>query len=151
MEPGQVDTDKRAQMVPVTTPTDLGLTHTRGPHLIEIVVTKVGDEWKIVYREGGVISPICKAKRKERVEWKCNQLWAVNFYPKTPFADKNGKVWKIWNDAGKKAGAVIQAKADLGPHKYFVAVLINDPEGQQLRILTDDPEVDVEEEDDGNT
>ncbi|UCC82213.1 MAG: hypothetical protein JSW46_14650, partial [Gemmatimonadota bacterium] len=80
----------------------------------------------------------CKAKRNEKIEWECDKTWAVDFSTKTPFDQA-----QIFGDAGKRHGGPVRANAPGGRYKYFVAVLIND--NGQWRILTDDPEVDVEE------
>jgi hypothetical protein len=80
--------------------------------------------------------------RDDTIVWTSPHIFAIDFGMSTPFAAS-----KVWGPAGGSATlGGIRADASYGTYKYFVAVLITDEDGNQS-IVTDDPEVDVEEED----
>ena len=78
-------------------------------------------------------------KWNKKLQWVCKYPWAVDFGDRTPL-----KEYKYYGAPEQSFGGSIR-KHSRGSYKYFVAVAVTDSKGD-VEILTDDPEVDVDED-----
>jgi hypothetical protein len=108
----------------------------KGPteHTITIEVENVNGKDKIRYRPQRKI----KALSGDTIDWICEYPWAVDFGRTTPL-----EASKLWGQGDLKPSPVpktVRGDAAIGTYEYFVAVW------KDGSILTDDPEVDVDED-----